>query len=144
MRKIRFTKKNGELFRGYNEIMFDLRTMLGLIGNGDYYICIEKAKESRTLNQNDIMWLWFKHIAKEWSDATGKTFTQQDVHDAYCIKFLPKATPKGVVGGSTRTLTKDEMTEFLDKIQADAASDYGIKLPSKSDSTFAAFLEFYR
>ena len=38
---------------------------------------------------------------------------------------------------------KDEMTDFLNKVQSDAASEYGIQLPNKSDSTFEAFRDFY-
>lgn len=142
MRKIRFSKMGG-VVNNYNDILFDLRTMLGLLGNGNYYLCIEKVKERRSLNQNDLMWLWFTHIAKEWSDAAGKVFTPQQVHDAYCVKYLPIDTPSGVVGGNTHTLTKDEMTEFLNNVQSDAASEYGIQLPNKSDSTFDAFRDFY-
>ena len=90
------------------------------------------------------MWLWFTCIAKSWSEATNRTFTSQDVHDAYCLMFLPIQTPKGAVAGKTSGLTTEQMTEFLNKVQSDAASEYGITLPNPEDRYFEIWAKQYR
>ena len=65
------------------------------------------------------------------------------MHDAYCLLFIPKETPKGRVAGSTSSLSLEQMKEFLDKVQADAASEYGIQLPNPEDQFFEALAEEY-
>ena len=49
--------------------------------------------------------------------------------------LLPIDTPKGRVGGSTRGLTTEEMSAFLDGMYADAASD-GITLLRPEDKMY--------
>lgn len=89
------------------------------------------------------MWLWFSAIADEWSDATGRVFTRQNVHDAYCYMFLPIDTPKGRIAGSTSVLNTEQMTEFLNRVQADAQTEYGITLPDPDDYNFAAWAKMH-
>lgn len=111
--------------------------------NGNYLLTFERAKKPRTSEQNRLMWLWFGCIAKSWSEATGHVFTSQDVHDAYCRVFLPISTPKGVIAGSTKGLTTEQMTEFLNQVQADAATEYGITLPNPEDMYFEIWAKQY-
>lgn len=84
---------------------------------GSYVVEIEKEKSKRTLKQNDFMWLYLDHIEKE----TGNLAT--DLHELFKRKFLPPV-PKTIMGvefkipASTTELTKQEMSEYLDKISA--------------------------
>ncbi len=112
--------------------------------NGFYTLTFEKQKQQRSINQNQLMWLWFSCIAEQWSEAMGYTYTKDDVHDAYCLLFLPVLTPKGKIAGRTRGLTQEQMSEFLCKVQADAAQEYGIELPSPSDEHFNLWAEQYK
>jgi hypothetical protein len=84
---------------------------------GAWIVEIEKEKGKRTLKQNDFMWLYLDHIEKE----TGNLST--DLHELFKRKFLPPI-PKKILGvefrlpASTTELSKQEMSEYLDKISA--------------------------
>lgn len=112
--------------------------------NGTYTLTFERAKKPRSNEQNRLMWLWFTCIAESWSEAAGRAFSRQQVHDAYCLMLLPTQTPKGKVAGSTRGLTTEQMTDFLNKVQADAASEYGITLPNPEDKYFEVWAKQYK
>ena len=127
-----------------SEILAQVEVMLSDATYGTYLLTFERAKKPRSNEQNRLMWLWFTCIAKSWSEATNRTFTSQDVHDAYCLMFLPIQTPKGAVAGKTSGLTTEQMTEFLNKVQADAASEYGITLPNPEDRYFEIWAKQYR
>lgn len=127
-----------------SEILAQVEVMLSDATYGTYLLTFERAKKPRSGEQNRLMWLWFTCIAKSWSEATNRAFTSQDVHDAYCLMFLPIQTPKGAVAGKTSGLTTEQMTEFLNKVQADAASEYGITLPNPEDRYFEIWAKQYR
>jgi hypothetical protein len=118
-----------------SEVIETIQLWLGTVRDGRYTIEMKKVVEKRSISQNKLMWLWFSAIADAWSDATDRAFTRNDVHDAYCLMFLPIDTPKGRVGGSTSGLSTEEMSEFLEKVQADAADD-GITLLNPEDKMF--------
>jgi hypothetical protein len=117
------------------EVLETIQLWLDTVRNGQYTIEMKKVVEKRSISQNKLMWLWFSAIADAWSDATDRAFTRNDVHDAYCLMFLPIDTPKGRVGGSTSGLSTEEMSEFLEKVHADAADD-GITLLNPEDKMF--------
>lgn len=117
------------------EVLETIQLWLDTVRNGQYTIEMKKVVEKRSISQNRLMWLWFSAIADAWSDATGRVFTRDEVHDAYCLMFLPIDTPKGRVGGSTSGLSTEDMSEFLEKVHADAADD-GITLLNPEDKMF--------
>ena len=133
--KDRYTNNSSEVIE---RVMLWLNTAL----NGNYTIEMKRFGDKRSISQNKLMWLWFKAIADEWSEATGRVFTKDDVHDAYCQMFLPIDTPKGRVGGSTSGLSTEEMSEFLDRVNADASSD-GIELLNPEDNFFEQWAAQY-
>ena len=118
-----------------SEVLETIQLWLDTVRSGQYTIEMKKVVEKRSISQNRLMWLWFSAIADAWSDATGRVFTMDEVHDAYCLMFLPIDTPKGRVGGSTSGLSTEEMSEFLEKVHADAADD-GITLLNPEDKMF--------
>ena len=118
-----------------SEVLDMIQLWLDTVRIGRYTIEMKKVVEKRSISQNKLMWLWFSAIADAWSDATDRAFTRNDVHDAYCLMFLPIDTPKGRVGGSTSGLSTEEMSEFLEKVHADAADD-GITLLNPEDKMF--------
>lgn len=110
--------------------------------NGRYVVTIVREKEPRSIDQNNLMWLWFTCIEQE----TGTS--RQDVHDYYCAKFLRKqiswnGTIRTVVEGTSKQ-TKDRMTVFLNEVQADAATEFGIRLPLPEDRYFEEFYQTYK
>ena len=133
--KDRYTNNSSEVL---DRIMLWLNTAL----TGNYTIEMKRFRDKRSISQNKLMWLWFSVIADEWSEATGRVITRDEVHDAYCQMFLPKDTPKGRVGGSTSILNTDEMTEFLNRVHEDASSD-GIVLLNPEDKLFEQWAEQY-
>lgn len=115
--------KNGE------QVTFDKdpASLFSTLRNGRYTVSVTRAKEPRSIDQNALMWFWFTCIEQE----TGTP--RQDVHDYYCMRFLRRSITwngfeRNVVEGTSR-LTKERMTWFLDQVQADALTEFGIKLP---------------
>jgi hypothetical protein len=128
-----YSKDNGTT--NSPEVLETIQLWLGTARRGHYTIEMKKTGDKRSISQNKLMWLWFSAIADAWSEATGRAFTRDEVHDAYCQMFLPIDTPKGRVGGSTSGLSTEEMSEFLEKVHADAADD-GITLLNPEDKMF--------
>lgn len=118
-----------------------LEMLLGLLSNGEYTLEIKKKTKKRTTDQNALMWMWFACI----EDETGTDKT--DVHDYYCKKFLSRTIyingREDIVVRGTSKLNTAEMTIFLNKVQADAATEFGIRLPSPDDVYFNAFTNRY-
>ena len=130
-------KENGEVRMNKS---FDF--MCSQLRNGRYKVSIERYTEPRTLSQNALMWLWFTCIEQE----TGTP--KKDVHDYYCNLFLRRtAVIKGketVIAGSTSRLNTIQMTDFLNKVKADAASELGIMLPLPADRFYQEFINEYK
>ena len=116
--------------------------MVSQLRNGRYRVKIERYTEPRTLPQNALMWMWFTCIERE----TGTD--KQDVHDYYCNRFLRRKTfIKGremTIAGSTSKLNTLQMTDFLNKVQADAATELGITLPLPQDRYYNEFINEYK
>lgn len=118
-----------------------LESLLATLPFGRYVLTVAKKHTKRSLSQNALMWMWFNCISRE----TGMPI--DDIHDTYCARFLARnaATLRGEmvrVYGSTSRLNKEEMTTFLDQVQADAA-EMGIMLPRPEDLYFEEFYNEY-
>lgn len=117
----------------------DIGYLFSTLRNGDYILTIKRANEKRTINQNDLMWMWFKCIEND----TGTD--KNDIYMYYCKKFLCKVIRVGErlekVYETSSMLNTKQMSEFLTKIQSDAASEFGIMLPIPEDKYFEAFYQ---
>lgn len=123
-----------------------LASALHMLPNGRYELSVEKSREPRSLNQNALMWMWFEGMAKILTEYTGEIYNKMQIHDHYVAKLL--RTPDPLQNGeyvvrSTSRLTKKEMSDFLDAVQADAATEYGITLPSPGDRGYEVFETMY-
>ena len=111
------------------------------VANGEYTLEIKKNVKKRTVDQNALMWMWLTCI----EDETGTL--KQDVYEYYCKKFLWRNVfingKEEIVVRTTSKLNTAEMTVFLNKVQADAASEFGIRLPSPDDQYFNSFTNRY-
>lgn len=112
-----------------------------LLRNGIYTLRITRKTTKRSLPQNSLMWMWYKCI----EDSTGTP--ANDIHEYYKSKFL--CNFKTILGkecytvGSTTSLNTAQFTEYLNKIQADAATELGIRLPLPEDQGYDQFIEMY-
>ena len=127
---INISKRGGKVLN-LETIKKQLDCVLNIIANGEYELSVSKRKKQRSLDQNALMWKWFSII----EDATGTN--KQDIHDFYCKKFLKRIVFVGnreevVVGGTSKLSTAD-MSNFMNMIQADAATELGITLPTAED-----------
>ena len=119
----------------------DLNYLFSTMRNGTYTLTIKRASEKRTVSQNSLMWMWFGCLEND----TGTP--KQDFHDYYCKKFLKREVVVNdkveVVVGETSKLSTQQMTEFLNKVQADVATEWGIRLPVPEDRYFEEFYQQY-
>jgi len=143
MKTIEFDKIKGEI-ADLGAIHAWLDRNLKHLVNGHHALVLKREAKRRSLAQNKLMWLWFACVESE----TGQY--AQDVHDYYCLKFLPKditdlKTGEVLrVGGHTSTLTSEAFTDFLNKVQADAATELGIKLPVPDEEGWEEFEDEYK
>ena len=126
-------KKDGERLTFDQELPY----IFSLLSNGTYSITIKRANQKRSIPQNDLMWMWLTCIERE----TGTP--KDDVYMYYCKRYLMKTIQIGDkqerIYNTSSKLTSEEMTEFLNKIQADAATELGIRLPLPEDRFFEQF-----
>ena len=115
----------------------ELPYVFSLLANGKYTITIKRANEKRSIPQNDLMWMWLTCIERE----TGTP--KEDVYMYYCKKFLMKTIQIGDklehIYNTSSKLNKEQMSEFLTKIQIDALTELGITLPKPEDRFFEQF-----
>ena len=133
-KQIILNKKDGRLvFDQEPAAIFDL------LANGQYVITIKRANTKRSIAQNDLMWMWLECIARE----TGTS--KDDIYMYYCKKFLCKVITIGEkqekIYNTSSKLNTEQMTDFLNNIQADAASELGIRLPKPEDRFFEVFYQ---
>lgn len=138
MNTIEFRKMKGETL-DVSALLAWVERHINWLGNGLYELKIAKKVKRRSLPQNKLMWMWFGCISKE----TGQPI--QDIHDWYCLKFLKRLVVNPADGGAffvpghTSILNTEQFTEFLNNIQADAATELGITLPTPNDLAWEEF-----
>lgn len=119
---------------------FDL--MCSLLRNGEYTVKIIRKTQPRTISQNSLMWMWYNCM----EEATGQP--KEDFHDYYKAKFLARQVAINnrwvTVVGSTTDLNTLQMTNYLEKVKADAAIEFGITLPLPEDRDYQSFIDYYR
>lgn len=143
MKTTEFSKIKGEI-ANVSALHAWLDKSIKYLQNGLYTIKIVGKSRNRSVAQNRLMWLWFACIEQE----TGQE--AMDVHDYYTLKYLSREIVDlrtGLlvrVGGHTSTLTSEAFTDFLNKVQADAATELGITLPIPEEEGFEEFEETYK
>lgn len=120
----------------------DFNLMCSLLRNGEYTVKIVRKTQPRTVPQNSLMWMWYKCM----EETTGQP--KEDFHDYYKAKFLQRQVAIGnrwvTVVGSTTDLNTMQMTNYLEKVKADAATEFGIMLPLPEDRNYQTFISEYR
>lgn len=130
MKQVTIRKEDGQV-----RIDTNLDYLFSTLRNGVYTLTIKRASEKRTIAQNDLMWMWFACIENETGTA------KEDVYNHYCKMLLSKPDPmgEGFINDTSSRLNTKQMTDFMKKIQADAASELGITLPVPEDRYFEDF-----
>lgn len=137
MKHLDFIKRNGEV-GNVAAIHQWLDRSIKYLKNCGYTLTITKVVKKRSLSQNRLMWMWFRCLEAESGQSA------QDWHDYYCKKILGRefVTPDGEIeklSGHTSTLNTAQMTDFLNKVQADAATEWRITLPLPEDQGYDDF-----
>lgn len=138
MNTIEFSKRKGETL-DVSALLVWVERHINWLGNGLYELKIAKKVKRRSLPQNRLMWMWFACIAQD----TGQSV--DDIHYYYAYKFLPRQITDLETGsmvrvpGHTSTLTTEAFTEFLNQVQADAATELNITLPTPDDLAWEEF-----
>lgn len=131
------TKKDGRL-------VFDteLAYLFSTLQNGTYTITVKKVSEKRSISQNDLLWMWMACVERE----TGTP--KDEVYMYYCKRFLMRTVTIGQrierIYMTSSKLNTEQMTTFLNQIQADAQTELGITLPQPQDRFFEAFYADYK
>lgn len=125
------------IIREQRQVDFAISQISTLNLNKEWRITIKPYVKKRTTSQNSIVHLWFGIIASE----TGND--ADDVKEALKAKFLPARFVEIdgemiEVRRSTAKLNTTEMAEFCNRMQAWAASELGIQLPTRDDMREAA------
>lgn len=120
----------------------ELAYLFSTLANGTYSITVKKVQEKRSIAQNDLMWMWLTCIENE----TGTN--KDEIYMYYCKKFLMKTVSVGQkmerIYMTTSKLNTEQMSDFLNKLQADALSELGIRLPTPQDLFWEAFYADYK
>lgn len=126
--------------------------LLNFVPNGEYVITVEtkqqwNRRQGRTNDQNALMWAYFRDAAKVLNDYTGDTYwDSRRLHDYLCNMWrVDDITPEGEVWSKpmrTSQLSKAKMTEFLQRVQAWLATEYGCNVPLPDDDNYDEFRQF--
>lgn len=110
----------------------EFKALIVSLDGKDIELTLRKKKENRTLNQNDLLWAINTLIANELG------WEKDDLHEFFKEKFSPKKkiTVKGVetiIPKGTSQFTKDEFSEYIERIKRFAAIELGIVIPDNSE-----------
>ena len=144
MRREIIISKNYDGLPDISTINDTISLWLQTIPKREWSLRLEKIKKKRSLNQNALLWVWMEVLSKEWADAIDEHYTKEQFKEMFARMFLPVTTPTGeTIGGSTSTLTKEQMTEFLTNVQVYAAQNWGITLLNAEDRMFNEWYSQY-
>lgn len=105
--------------------------ILGVIKHLDcsdnWVVCIDPDKRTRSNPQNRLYWAYVRILSRHFG------YSDEDFHEILKAEFLGVKEvewggKKHVIPNSSKTLTKQAFTEFLEKVMA-LAIQQGLRLP---------------
>ncbi len=100
---------------------------------GKYKVIIESQGEICSIPQRRLMWMWFTLLASYSGESKVKWYKY------YCHKFLEEGVD------SAKNLTSLQLTYFMQEVQADVATEFGIRLPIPEDGDiYNSFVREYK
>lgn len=119
----------------------DLEMVLSTLKNGKYILAIKGYREQRTINQNSLFWLWMQCLSRE----TGSE--PMEFYRYFESKYLSRPSSidgELIVIDRIKYLDTRQMTELMEKVKAEVATEYGITLPLPEDLYFEQFVNAYK
>jgi len=135
---IRYQKLNGRI-QFPDKLLTNIENMIDQSTDGDHIISIGKPK--RSTDQNALMWMWFRCLSEDTKSEPG------EFYQYYCERYLSERctyTGNKFKSGGTSTLKSNEFTDFLNKIQSDAASEFRVILPIPEDLYWEEFYNQFK
>ncbi len=143
---VSFIKKSSD---GTTDDRRTIEQMVAYLPAGEYVITVEPKRQwqsrlPRSNDQNALMWAFFKDIARLLCMEYGDDYWDaQRVHDYFCMLFADDETaPDGTPWRRplrTSRLKKQQMSEFLERVQANLAAEHGMRVPLPSDDDYIEF-----
>ncbi len=115
-----------------------------LVEGKTYDVDITLHRVGRTMPQNRLLHLWYNCIARETGESSAaiKRYTKEQFLGGYAEVSLFGGTSYQLC--SITSLDKEKMSLFMEQVQAWAATELDIILPTPEDLHFSAFAEQYR
>lgn len=115
-----------------------------MIENGKSIKVTVKDAKKRSLNQNQLMWMWYSELAAQIKQKTGDTYSTEDLHEYFKSRFCPQKELKFgariIAASSTTRLDTGEMTRYLDQIHEWSCGS-GMKLTIPINCEYKELLE---
>jgi hypothetical protein len=104
---------------------------------------LKKRRSNRSLNQNNLLWLWLSCI----EDETGQD--RNDLYTYFIKKFAPRKEveifgERQTVYLTTSKMNTKQMSKHLERIKIFSARELTISLPEPNDLGFNEFHEKYK
>ena len=135
----------------------DQRTLdqcCAFLPNGEYVAVIEpkaqwEKRQPRSLNQNALFHYWCHYIANALNSKYSTTYWDSDkVKAEFSVMFATEEVkPNGETWRkpvSTSKMTKRQMHEYMERIQAEILTEEGITVPLPEDERFKDFQNIYQ
>jgi len=135
----------------------DKRTLdecCAFLPNGEYVATIEpkaqwEKRKPRTLNQNALFHVWCHYIGNALNAKYDTTYWDADkVKAELSVVFATEEVkPNGETWRkpvSTSKMTKRQMHDYMERIQAEMLVEEGITVPLPDDARFKDFQDIYR
>lgn len=99
-----------------------------LTPNFRWVVTVEKEKKKRTLNQNNLMWKWIDEVCQAISGVSGnsKAFLHKHFKEEFLTPEIEAVAGKEHLIWSTTGLSRQEMSEYMGRIEIFAAQEFGV------------------
>lgn len=132
----------------------DRTRLLGFISGLDLSkprkVAISEVRSKRSDAQNRLLWLWNGEIQKHLRDSFGQVASSEEWHEILVAKLwpsqvhpveLPDGTKYRVGRAKTRTFNIQQMTTYLELLDAYCAEHLGLLLPHPDELMMAIYCE---
>tara|TARA_Y100000034_G_C6571654_1_gene247787 strand:+ start:49 stop:432 length:384 start_codon:yes stop_codon:yes gene_type:complete len=94
-------------------------------------VSVKPYRRKRSLNQNALLHKWFDIIASDIGDSPASV--KADLKAEFCPAIESKVTPGKMRPLDTSEMNTAQMAEFMNRIEAFAASELAVMLPVPED-----------
>lgn len=132
----------------------DRRRLLGFISGLDLSkprkVAISEVRSKRSDAQNRLLWMWNGEIQKHLRDSFGQIASSEEWHEILVAKLwpsqvhpveLPDGTKYRVGRAKTRSFNIQQMTTYLELLDAYCAEHLGLLLPHPDELMMAIYGE---